>query len=202
MVSSSNIGSLRSTSPSSSKRTFKSNGLAIAVEKEWTRKEWTTAKSGKMNRFRWKGEHQLNRKGDGPSARPHDSALAAEKMIQKRAMQRKLELRNASVHSQNAPCNENDAPCYAGAHGQNASAHGRNGGTRASACKRPKRGHASERMQTTRPPHSAMQAMQNGHEQKKAPAVGFETWTTASARRGLATRDKQDSCIEHTYLAI
>jgi len=184
VVSSSNIGSLRSTSLSSSKRTFKSNGLAIAVEKEWTRKEWTTAKSGKMNRFRWKGEHQLNRKGDGPSARPHDSALAAEKMIQKRAMQRKLELRNASVDSQNAPCNENDAPCYAGAHGQNASAHGRN------------------RVQTTRPPHSAMQAMQNGHEQKKAPVVGFKTWTTASARRGLATRDKQDSCIEHTHLAI
>ena len=67
---------------------------------------------------------------------------------------------------------------------------------------RPKRGQTSERMQTTRPPHSAMQAMQNGHEQKKAPAVGFETWTTASARRGLATRDKQDSCIEHTHLAI
>ena len=61
---------------------------------------------------------------------------------------------------------------------------------------------ARERMQTIRPPHSAMQAMQNGHEQKKAPAVGFETWTTASARRGLATRDKQDSCIEHTHLAI
>jgi hypothetical protein len=130
---------LRSTSPSSSKRTFKSNGLAIAVEKEWRKKEWTTAKSGKMNRFRWKGEHQLNRKGDGPSARPHNSALAAEKMVQNRAMQRKLELRNTSAHSQNAPCNE-------GA--------------------RPKRGHASERMQTAWPPHSAMQAMQNGHEQK------------------------------------
>jgi hypothetical protein len=121
---------LRSTSPSSSKRTFKSNGLAIAVEKEWRKKEWTTAKSGKMNRFRWKGEHQLNRKGDGPSARPHNSALAAEKMVQNRAMQRKLELRNTSAHSQNAPCNE-------GAHRQNASAHGRNAGTRASACKRP-----------------------------------------------------------------
>ena len=190
MVSSSNIGSLRSTSPSSSKRTFKSNGLAIAVEKEWTRKEWTTAKSGKMNRFRWKGEHQLNRKGDGPSARPHDSALAAEKMIQKRAMQRKLELRNASVHSQNAPCNENDAPCYAGAHGQNASAHGRNGGTRASACKRP-----GLRTVPCKPCKMAT-------NKKKAPAVGFETWTTASARRGLATRDKQDSYIEYTHLTI
>ena len=118
MVSSFNIGSLRSTSPSSSKRTFKSNGLAIAVEKEWTRKEWTTAKSGKMNRFRWKGEHQLNRKGDGPSARPHDSALAAEKMIQKRAMQRK---RRAMLRRRaRAKCER----------------------------ARPKRGHASERMQT------------------------------------------------------
>jgi len=58
MVSSSNIGSLRSTSPSSSsKRTFKSNGLAIAFEKEWRRKEWSTTSMGvvqwRTRRFKW-----------------------------------------------------------------------------------------------------------------------------------------------------
>ena len=60
-VSPSTIGSLRYSGrlwlSSSSKRTFKLNGLAIAVrtwkEKKWRRKEWST--NGKDGNKKWKG---------------------------------------------------------------------------------------------------------------------------------------------------